>query len=85
MIFMTFYFRLIGKHFEMSNTTKPTENLTKTNFEDYSVLVIILSSLLSISVFVLVVGIVKKILKAYPIKRNTFRRENKDGELFDDN
>lgn len=84
-IFMTFYFRLIGKHFELSNTTKPTENLTKTNFEDYSVLVIILSSLLSISVFVLVVGIVKKILKAYPIKRNTFRRENKDGELFDDN
>lgn len=82
---MTFYFRLIGKHFELSNTTKPTENLTKTNFEDYSVLVIILSSLLSISVFVLVVGIVKKILKAYPIKRNTFRRENKDGELFDDN
>lgn len=81
-ILMTFYFRLIGKHFELSNATKSTGNLTKTNLEDYSVLVIILSSLLSISVLVLVVGIVKKILKAYPIKRNTFRRENKGGELF---
>lgn len=81
-ILMTFYFRLIGKHFELSNATKSTGNLTKTNLEDNSVLVIILSSLLSISVLVLVVGIVKKILKAYPIKRNTFRRENKGGELF---
>lgn len=82
---MIFYFRFIGKYFEMSNIIKLMENLIKINFEDYFVLVIIFLSLLFILVFVLVVGIVKKIFKVYFIKWNIFRCENKDGELFDDN
>lgn len=44
------------------------DNLIKINFEDYFVLVIIFLSLLFIVVFVLVVGIVKKIFKVYFIK-----------------